>query len=276
VLVYNNRSGRDAELLKQFEEPSWNNPVVRYLDSNGKDLIPREDGIWTTEETVARMLAALKAAKRDVPDYFQAFVSSHRDSLQKATFAMHCYWEGEAKLGAIEGVYSTRSGWKGDLEVVTLQYDPSLVEYKRLVEIAQSFDCASKVFTHSDEQLAIAQKIVGEDAVALKSDESVRNAKASDQKYFLLQSPLRHLPLIEVQATKINAALQSKQACDVWLSPRQKKWLKRIIAATEQDKNALDGFQYPPRLSGLAKYTAELTAKLAELESRSSPGVERK
>jgi len=39
VLVYNNRKGWDADVLRSFNEPSWNNPVVRYLDSDGRDLV---------------------------------------------------------------------------------------------------------------------------------------------------------------------------------------------------------------------------------------------
>ena len=269
ALVYNNREGKNAKLLKQFNEPSWNNPVVRYLDFEGQDVIPRKAGVWTTQGTAKRMLAALKAANRDVPRYFEALLASQpSDSLETATFAMHCYWEGEAKLGSIEGVHSTRSGWKANLEVVTLKYDPKRVEYERLIDLAQSFECASKVFTHSEAQQAIAQRKVGEHAVVVNPGESVRDAKASDQKYYLLQTPIRHLPLVEFQATKINAALKSGQPFDRWLSPRQKTLLKRILVATEKDKNWLEGLQYPTKTSELAQYTSKLVTRLDELESK--------
>ena len=36
VVVFNNKGGKDAQLLKRFNEPSWNNPVVRFLDGSGK------------------------------------------------------------------------------------------------------------------------------------------------------------------------------------------------------------------------------------------------
>ena len=141
-------------MLKHFNEPSWNNPVVRYLNSNEEDLIERKDGVWTTTGTVERMVAALKAANRDVPRYLLALATSEPvESMETATFAMHCYWEGEAKLGSINGVSSTRSGWIDSLEVVTLKYDPELVDYSNLVDTALSFECASKVFTHSPSQL---------------------------------------------------------------------------------------------------------------------------
>ena len=272
VLVHNNRPGKDADLLKRFEEPSWNNPVIRYLDAREKDLIERKDGVWSTTATTQRMIAALNAANRNVPQYLSALATSEPvQPLTTATFAMHCYWEGEAKLGSIKGVSSTRSGWIDSLEVVTLKYDPSLVKYGKLIDAAKSFECASKVFTHSPSQLEIAKRKVGKEAIDLQNDAQIKEAKASDQKYYLLQTPLRHLPLSETQATKINSALKSGQPIESWLSPRQTKLLKRILAANKQDKHALQALQYPGKTSELAEYASVLIGKLNDLEEVSPP-----
>ena len=64
----NSRSGHDHEILKRFNEPSWNFQVVRFVDTNGKDIIPRKDRIWTPSATARRIVAALQAADRPVPD----------------------------------------------------------------------------------------------------------------------------------------------------------------------------------------------------------------
>ena len=66
VLVYNNKA-EDAALLKKFNEPSWNNPIVRFLNGRGQDLIARQSGVWTTQPMAARMFAALTAADQTVP-----------------------------------------------------------------------------------------------------------------------------------------------------------------------------------------------------------------
>ena len=267
VLVHNNREGKDAELLKHFKEPSWNNPVVRYLDANESDLIQRKDGVWTTEATVRRMVAALKAANRDVPHYLSALATSKpTKATQTATFAMHCYWEGEAKLGSINGVHSTRSGWKDSLEVVTVKFDPKLVDYQKLVETAKSFECASKVYAHSAEQLKTARAEVGAMAVPFGDDSAVKDAKASDQKYYLIQTPYRHLPLSETQATKINSALKLGQSIEDLISLRQAKLLKRIVAATRKDKTALTDLQFPAELSELANYAVKLEEALQAMK----------
>jgi len=72
VLVYNNRVGRDRELLERFGEPAWNFQVVRFLDAAGRDIIPRKDRVWTAGHLARRMIEALQAAKRPVPKYLQA------------------------------------------------------------------------------------------------------------------------------------------------------------------------------------------------------------
>jgi hypothetical protein len=69
VLVYNNRGGKDRELLERFNEPAWNFQVVRFLNADGRDIIPRKDRVWTIRELAARMIEALRAVNRPVPGY---------------------------------------------------------------------------------------------------------------------------------------------------------------------------------------------------------------
>lgn len=87
VLVYNNKES-DEKLLKSFDEPSWNNPVVRFLNKNGKDVIPRKDEIWTTGPLAARMVESLRASGRDLPRYLDLIGMSGQPELKRASFAM--------------------------------------------------------------------------------------------------------------------------------------------------------------------------------------------
>lgn len=68
VLVRNNVPGKEAEIRKRFGEPAWNYQVVRFLDADGKDLIPRKDRVWDIVALAARMKKALAAAGRKVPE----------------------------------------------------------------------------------------------------------------------------------------------------------------------------------------------------------------
>ena len=79
VLVYNNRKGGlDEKHLKRFQEPAWNYQVIRFLDAEGRDIIPRKDRIWTTSGVASRMIEALKTSNRPVPQYLKSLTESER------------------------------------------------------------------------------------------------------------------------------------------------------------------------------------------------------
>ncbi|CAB1077996.1 hypothetical protein D1AOALGA4SA_5765 [Olavius algarvensis Delta 1 endosymbiont] len=77
VLVYNNRpGGQDRDLLNRFQEPAWNYQVIRFIDAAGHDIIPRKDRVWTTSGVASRMIEALIAANRPVPQYLEALTKA--------------------------------------------------------------------------------------------------------------------------------------------------------------------------------------------------------
>lgn len=221
LLVFNNRD-EDAAIIRKFREPAWNNPIVRYLIADGSDVIPRAEGAWTISETAKRMIAALDAAKRDVPDYLRLVAGFHSTKLETATFAMHCFWTGEARLGNLDGVWKTEAGWLNGLEVVRVAYDPTELNYAELIQTAQSMECASIVFAHNDQQFQTAKKSVGQRAVRLKAGQTMKPAKDSDQLYYLRTlGRVKQWPLTYEQAYKVNARIGNQQEPYQWLSPRQ-------------------------------------------------------
>jgi peptide methionine sulfoxide reductase MsrA len=222
VLVFNNRD-EDSELMKEFNEPTWNNPVVRYLDADRRDVTKRQDGLWSVGDTAKKMIAALKAANRLVPQYLEVVSAEANAKRKTATFAMHCFWEGEARLGGLAGVLNTRSGWLDGLEVVEVEYDPTAIAYESLVKTAQSMECASKVFAHNESQFQTARKITGDRAVKLEPNQKANDAKESDQLYYLRNSKLKDLPLTRIQQVKVNARLGVREEPMEILSPRQLK-----------------------------------------------------
>jgi len=60
LAIQNNTGGMDAKILGQYGEPSWNNPVVRFIDATGKDIIERKGQIYSLSAIKARMENALK------------------------------------------------------------------------------------------------------------------------------------------------------------------------------------------------------------------------
>lgn len=217
----NATSGHDRIILKRFNEPAWNFQVMRFIDSEGSDIIPRKDRVWTPIETTQRMIQALEAVGRPVPAYLSSIVLSQEQSkLKTAAFSMYCFWDGEAKLGRIDGVIETEAGWLDGHEVVRLKYDPHQVEWATLVQKAQALGCAREVYApDSQTNKALPKKIRAE----LYDKDQFRRAKASDQKRHLQFSKYGQLRLNPVQRTKINAAISARDSKSIqnWLSPMQ-------------------------------------------------------
>lgn len=260
VTIFNNKKGVDEQLLKHFQEPSWNNPVVRFMTAGETDIIGRKDRVWTTQGIASRMIQTLEQAERPIPGYLHQISLPTNRKIETAEFAMHCYWEGEVLLGGINGVYTTLSGWRDNLEVVQLKYSPEVVSYDKLLDQALKLKCASKVFAHTGEQLKIARQKVGNSATAV--DGKLRNAKSSDQKYYLGKTPFRHLPLTEIQATKINALAKTGKSPEPLLSPRQWKLFKQVAEFAASKPDGLKDLQFPEDQSELGNYQNRLLQAL--------------
>ena len=221
VLIYNNKFGKDAEILRRYNEPSWNYQVIRFLDEKGKDIIPRRDGIWTTTALASRMIKVLEKINHPVPDYLRKLTatathtktatttatsetnpsSSAEPKLQNAAFAMYCFWTGEMKLGQIESVAETEAGWLEGREVTLVRFDPAKISFTDLVKEAKKHDCAKKVY---------------------EDPKDYRPASASDQKKQIQGTPFSRLKLTPQQATKINAfARTDPKKAFSYLTPEQ-------------------------------------------------------
>jgi hypothetical protein len=271
VAIHNNKPGKDAEILKRFNETAWNYPVARLLDAKGVDLIPRQEGLFAVGEIATRMIAALKAAQREAPAYLQLVADESNTapgSHEVVTFAMSCFWEGEAKLGGIDGVISTRAGFVDASEAVEVVYNPQRVKYEDLVTSAQQMQCASVVYAHTEEQLKQARAIAG--PRARKLERPAKDAPASDQKHTLAHNTLNYLPLTPMQATKVNAALHTNQDYRPWLSPRQIELLGKITTALARDRSALTGLQRPDAIEQLNAFQDQLRGRVEATGSTSA------
>lgn len=262
VAVANNLKGKDAEVLKKFDEPAWNNPVMRFLGADERDLIPRKGEVYHGGVVLARMAESLTKANRPVPAYLKLGVAEFAPkATETAVFAMHCYWVGEAKLGALDGVVFTRIGMLARAEVVEVTFDPAVIGYKALVEKAKELDCTHTVFARTDAQAKTAAEVVDRQKV-VRSDAPI-DAK-TQQQYHLAQHPRYHfLPLTRAQATKVNAALAHGRSPDGFLSPLQLAIYTRFTKTTEAEGKRV--FQLTPDRSpvGVIAYWAKLDETLA-------------
>lgn len=220
LAIHNNKNGKDKKVLASFGEPSWNNPVIRIIDTERNALTPRINGQYDQRSLVSGMVAALKKAKRPVPNYLQLLkehLTAETGSTNKATFGMYCFWSGEAKLGSIPGVVDSKPGFMGGSEVVSVTFDPEIISYQKLVATASEKKAFDRIFTHSGDQTATAKSLVKASNI-----KKVQNFRADSQpKYYLLHSPYRLIPMLPNQASRVNTAVGFGGDPNIFLSPKQ-------------------------------------------------------
>ncbi|MEM7199960.1 MAG: VPGUxxT family thioredoxin-like (seleno)protein, type 2 [Planctomycetota bacterium] len=205
--IYNNTAGdHDAEVRQAFGEPAWNNPVVRIVDPSEQELAPRVSGAWTVLALAEAMAAALDRLERPTPLPLQLLLQEERARAGGATatavYEMACFWSGEAGLGRLEGVVGTEAGWLGGREVVRVTYDPKAVTYAALTRAAQQQRCARGAFADRG-QLDDARAVFGDGVRPLRAGFRAD----AEPKYHLSRSPLRVVPMTELQAARVNAHL---------------------------------------------------------------------
>jgi len=237
LAIHNNRAGADAAVLARFGEPAWNNPVLRFVDAAGRDVLPRRDGVYGTHEVAARMVAALAAAKRPVPEYLQLLADELNHGTATVTLGTHCFWDGEARLGGIAGVMRTRAVFAQGGEAVEVTYDPRRVAPSALAQAA--------------------------DARVLPAGRTTP-APESDQKRHLRFSTLRFLPLTSAQAARIDAALAAGTDVTRWLSPRQRLLAAQVAILLAREPRALEDLARPERSEALGEYQRRLALRLAQ------------
>ena len=242
-------------MLKAYKEAAWNNPVVRFVDATEKDVIPRVDD-YSTHVLLKRMAAALEAAKKPVPKDIQAALSGVAIKPATATFAMYCYWDGEAKLGNLDGVVASRIGSFDGMEAVEVTYDSAVINYRELVQQANTLKCTSRVFTRTDAEQTIATEIVG--TKAQRTDHSL--SVDTQQQYSLAQLPRFHyLPLNAFQATKLNACAAFSLSPAAYLTDEQMELWKRFATLKPTEYEAIRALKVVRTEAGQKALRASLT-----------------
>lgn len=216
--VFNNKEGEDERVLRSFDEPAWNNPVVRIMSADRKELAPRVGDDYSAGRLLSAMAQALRKIDRPVPIYLQLLADEHAPGkIERGTFAMDCFWSGESRLGSLPGVISTRSGFVAGHEAVEVVFDAAKLPYDHLVGAAKSLGCARRVFVENEQQRRKAAGIVGEGLVGAAG----RLTADHEPKYYLAQTVLKYVPMSGIQAARVNAALGSGANPEPFLSPRQ-------------------------------------------------------
>jgi peptide methionine sulfoxide reductase MsrA len=220
LVIHNNKTGHDEEILKKFNEPSWNNPVVRILSSDEKQLVPRVARQYSAAQLVAAMNKALANDNRGIPGYLNLLeeeLTLLSSGVQETYISMYCYWSGEKNIAKHKGVAYTEAGFMDGKEVVKVTYSPTFIDYETLLDQASKAQCASASYSNNRNELEASKKVLGKG----RQYGTKAYRKAHDDKYYLNRSDLKHLDLTDLQKSRINSMLGQGLDPSVLLSPRQ-------------------------------------------------------
>ncbi|MCA8954083.1 MAG: hypothetical protein KDE27_31535 [Planctomycetes bacterium] len=128
---------------------------------------------------------------------------------------------------------ATRAGWLDGHEVTEVWFDPAALSFAELLAAGREHDCARLAWTTTNAQFELARTKLGDGAKRLTTEPRADR----EPKYYLLQTPYRHVPMTAAQAARCNAALAPGAKVDAkrWLSPRQLRLLERIAADGERE-----------------------------------------
>ena len=218
VCIYNNKGGKDAAALKTFDEPSWNNPVVRIVRADYGDIVPRISNFNSPAQLVLGIQNALQSNEKVVPKYVDLLLeelSAREAGLETATFSMYCFWSGEGTFGNIPGVIETEPGFQDGKEVVKVLFNPAVVKKADLEALTQPKGI---------------QSCTGNDG--FRSDR--------EPKYYLAQTDYKYVPMTSLQACRANSMVGKGLSPDDVLSPRQLALLENIRQNPKQKlKNSI-------------------------------------
>jgi hypothetical protein len=221
LAIYNNKGGHDADILKRYGEPSWNNPVVRIVDENGDNIVSRLSGNYSAAGLTNTMCNALIVHRGQATAYLHLLadeLKALRHGTASATYSMHCFWVGEALFGKIHGVVKTTAGFQNGKEVVVAEYDPNLITKVQLDNVALSQHC---------------------------SITSGGNFRAdSIPKYYLSNSKYRVIPMTELQKCRVNSALAEGLNPEEFLSPRQLAVVHSGTSVNSVGLSLVDGWRH--------------------------------
>jgi hypothetical protein len=187
VFVSNNTGGDDRRVLERFQEPPWNNPVLRLFSPEGKQLARLDTP--ALPEVARALAAALQQSGRAVPSYLQLLVDEQAATARHKDYAMGCFWEGESSLGKLPSVTGTQTGFVDGREAVRVWFGGDSI----------ALDAAARSRGYAEVQGDF-------------------RAAPSDDKHALQQGRLRFVPMTPLQKTRLNA---SPGEAEQWLSPRQ-------------------------------------------------------
>lgn len=213
LAIYNNRPGTDHKILNLYNEPAWNNPVAHFIDSKGKDIIPKLANNYRPLSMYNKMAEVMVKLGKSMPAYailLGGDLKMDYGDLKSVVYQTPCFWSGEISMASHPAVNYTEAGWVEGSEVVKVFFDGSLVSQQEL-----------------DTYATIEGFLAVENHHGYKTDET--------PQYCLSKSPFSFLPLSKAQRSAINVAIAYGKHPEQYLSPKQQVLYREALKGAGKD-----------------------------------------
>ncbi len=220
LCIHNNKKGKDSEALQFFSEPSWNNPVVRIVDSNLNGIVDRINGNYSEFGLITKINTTLLKLGIKIPEYLNILeeeFKAKQTGLEHATISMYCFWTGEKTYGKVKGVVATNAGFMNGSEVVDILYNPNETNLNELINIGKKNNSADKLYSNN----------ISIHKVTIPVQKQGTFRIDAETKYYLYQSDYKFVPMTALQATRANSMLAEGKSCEFILSPGQINLFKK-------------------------------------------------
>ena len=207
LAIFNNRPGKDSDVLALYNEPSWNNPVAHFIDDKGKDIIPKLANNYQPLSMYNKMVEVLKQSGKSIPGYAILLgedLKMEYGNLKSTIYETPCFWSGETSMVLHPAVKYTEAGWINNSEVVKVFFDESQVSLTEL----NSYATNEGFFVIGDHR-------------GYRTDER--------PQYYLSKSFFGYLPLSKAQRSQINVALPYSRKPEHYLSPKQAAMYQDVL-----------------------------------------------
>jgi hypothetical protein len=224
---------------------------VGFFNELGNEIVQSLSADMLTRAGMAEaMIATLEACQQPVPTYLKLLYDEERGRIKsgpvglpvpcyyRAVFGMDDSTWGEVEFADLEGVISTRAGFLTRQKVVEVIYDSSRLCFASVVFYALKRKIGDIIYYQTNDERIAALMEIEHVKERLKVTEFLGTIQLDyDPKPALRRSPLRYVPLTELQATRANRLVHLGRFDKAMhlLSPRQGLILLRPQNMTAQN-----------------------------------------
>jgi hypothetical protein len=229
---------------------------VGFFDESGNEIVQSLCADTLTRAGIAEaMIATLDACDQPVPKYLRLLHDEERGRINpgldglpvpcyhRAVFGMDDSNLGEVEFAGLVGVISTRAGFLTRQKVVEIIYDSGRLSFGSLIHYALKRKVGDIIYYQTYDDRITALKEIQRVQESSKVTEFLGTIQLDyDPKPALRRSPLRFVPLTELQATRANrlAHLGRFDEAMHLLSPRQGLICMQAVQKMTDFKDVID------------------------------------